>query len=404
MLREAIASGSPYSKTLDRRWVVLAIATILSIGGVGAYTLQRFQSSQTKVTPTPEVSVPEVKTVTALGHLEPKGEVIKLSAPTSSQENRVAQLLVQEGDRVKAGQTIAVLDSRDRLQAALEEAQEQVRVAQAQLAITQAGAKQGEIAAQQAEIARLEAERQGDIDAQAATVGRLKAELRNAQTEYDRYQRLYQQGAISASERDSKRLTLETARESLQEAQAALNRTKSTSPQELSKARATLEQIAEVRPVEVNADQAEVRRAIAAAKQAKANLEDAYVRSPQNGVVMEIHTRPGELVSEDGIAELGQTSQMYAVAEVYQSDVSKVSPGQQVRVTSDSIPGELRGTVERVGSQVRRQEIINTDPSSNIDSRVVEAHVALDDASSQKAAKFTNLQVRVAIELSNLKP
>jgi len=90
---------------------------------------------------------------------------------------------------------------------------------------------------------------------------------------------------------------------------------------------------------------------------------------------------------------------MVAVAEVYQSDVSKVRPGQQVRVTSDSIPGELQGTVERVGSQVRRQEIVNTDPSTNIDSRVVEVHVALNDSSSQKAAKFTNLQVKVEIEL-----
>jgi HlyD family secretion protein len=88
---------------------------------------------------------------------------------------------------------------------------------------------------------------------------------------------------------------------------------------------------------------------------------------------------------------------MYAIAEVYQSDVNKVHPGQKVRVTSDTIPGALQGTVERVGSQVRRQAVVNTDPSANIDSRVVEVHVVLDDASSQKAAKFTNLQVKVAI-------
>ena len=178
-----------------------------------------------------------------------------------------------------------------------------------------------------------------------------------------------------------------------------MNRTRSTSPQELNKARATLSQIAEVRPVEVEADRVEVRRAIASMKQAKANLNEAYVRSPQDGVVMDIHTRAGEVVSDDGIAEIGQTKQMVAVAEVYQSDVSKVRPGQQVRVTSDSIPGKLQGTVERIGSQVRRQEIVNTDPSTNIDSRVVEVHVALNDTSSQKAAKFTNLQVKVEIEL-----
>lgn len=96
--------------------------------------------------------------------------------------------------------------------------------------------------------------------------------------------------------------------------------------------------------------------------------------------------------------EIGQTKKMQAIAEVYQSDISKVRPGQRVRVTSDSIPGELIGTVEGVGSLVRRQTIVNTDRSANIDARVVEVHATLDDASSQKAAKFTNLQIEVVIE------
>jgi hypothetical protein len=66
---------------------------------------------------------------------------------------------------------------------------------------------------------------------------------------------------------------------------------------------------------------------------------------------MDIHTRAGEVVSDDGIAEIGQTKQMVAVAEVYQSDVSKVRPGQQVRVTSDSIPGNCK---ERLSELVHR--------------------------------------------------
>ena len=97
-----------------------------------------------------------------------------------------------------------------------------------------------------------------------------------------------------------------------------------------------------------------------------------------------IHTRSGEVVSTDGLVEIGQTRQMQAIAEVYQSDVGKVRPGQRVRVTSDAISGELTGTVERVGSQVRRQTIVNTDPSANIDARVVEVHATLDAVSSPK--------------------
>ncbi len=377
------------------RWTAIAIASLCI--GSAAVGFWRFASTSTPP-PTEIVSEPVIQTVTALGRLQPKGEVIKLSAPTANSGNRVDRLLVEAGSSVKAGQAIAILDNRDVLQAALEQAQKDVTVAQAKLAITEAGAKQGEIASQQAEIERLEAQRQGDISSQQSKIARLAAEARNAETEYQRYQALYQNGAISASDRDSRRLALETAQKSLQEAQAELNRTKSTLPSELNAARATLNKITEVRPVDIAYDRAEVEKALAARNRAKAELEQAIVRSPVNGEVLYVHTRSGEVISTDGIVEIGQTGQMEVVAEVYQSDVNKVRIGQKVRVSSDSLTGELSGKVTQIGSQVRRQETVNTDPSTNIDARVVEVHVALDATSSQKAAKFTNLQVKVVIE------
>ncbi len=394
MLRSPLASTSTRK---SRRRLGFA-ATALMVVAVGAgYGFWRSHAQPIESQTTP-VYTPKISTVTALGRLEPQGEVIKLSAPTSNNGNRVDQLLVREGDRVKAEQVIAILDNRDRLQAAYKQAQEEVRVAQANLAIIQAGAKQGEINAQRAEIARLQAQRQGDIDSQMATVARLTSELRNAETELNRYQSLYQEGAISASNLDSKRLALDTAQRSVQEAKAVFARIQATSPAQLNQARANLDQIAEVRPVDVQAKQAEVDRAIAAMKQAKADLDQAYVRSPIEGEVLDIHTRPGEVVSSDGIVEIGETQRMYAIAEVYQSDIGKVKPGQRVRVISDSMPGELSGTVEQIDSQVKRQTIVNTDPSTNIDARVVEVQVALDAASSQRAAKFTNLQVTAVVE------
>ena len=90
---------------------------------------------------------------------------------------------------------------------------------------------------------------------------------------------------------------------------------------------------------------------------------------------------------------------MYAVVEVYQSDVSKIRPQQQVKISSNSLPGQLQGKVDWVGWKVQRQNVINSDPSENIDSRVVEVYVQLDQASSEKAAKFTNLQVKAVISL-----
>jgi HlyD family secretion protein len=291
------------------------------------------------------------------------------------------------------------MDSYSQRKAAEAQAQQQIEVAQAKLAAVKAGAKEGEIEAQRAEIARLESEREGNIEAQKAIVAKLKSELVNAETEFDRYNWLYEEGAVSASQRDSKQLVLDTTRNSLKEAQATLDRIRSSSKREINRAKATLDHITQVRPVDVEVAQAEVEQAVKAQEEARATLDQSIVRSPIDGEILYIHTRPGEVVASDGIVEIGQTRQMKVVAEVYQSDVGKVKPGQRVKVISEVMPEELTGTVERIASQVTRQNIVNTDPSANIDARVVEVHIKLDGVSSQKAAKFTNLQVKAVIGL-----
>uniref|UniRef100_B8HL01 ABC exporter membrane fusion protein, DevB family n=1 Tax=Cyanothece sp. (strain PCC 7425 / ATCC 29141) TaxID=395961 RepID=B8HL01_CYAP4 len=385
----------------SRIWIgISAAACVVGVLGVGVY-LWRSHLQDSSVAQSAPLSAPTIATVTALGRLEPQGEVIHLSAPISCPTcfgNRVGQLLVKEGDQVRVGQIVAILDSRDRLQAAYEQSQEEVRVAEAKLAITRAGAKQGEINAQRAEIAFLEAQRRGEIEAQEATVARLKAELNNAETELIRYERLAKEGVISTSYLDNKRLILTMANQSVQEAKAVLARIQSTTPVKLIQAKANLDRIAEVRPVDIEASQAEVNRAKAAMKQAKVNLDQSYVRSPIAGEILEIHTRVGEVISTNGIMDIGNTKRMYIVAQVYESDIQRVKLGQQAKSTSDSISGELIGTVERIDSEVKRQNLVNTDPSTNVDGRVVEVHIALDPDSSQRAAKFTNLQVTAVIE------
>jgi HlyD family secretion protein len=385
------------SKPLIKNLPAIIIGLALIVGGVTVYKFR--QASVTQPEPVTQ-AMPAIKTVTALGRLEPSGEIIEISASSAAEGNRIEELLVKQGDKIKTGDVIAVLDSRDRLQAALNQSQEQVRVAQANLALVKAGAKTGEIQAQEAAIARIEAERSNDIMAQTAMVERMQAELNNAQVEYQRYQTLYQDGAISASERDSKYLALATAKEQVEEAQANLNRIKSGQQEQLAEAKATLDKIAEVRPVDIAIAEAEVREAQAAVKTAQAELDQAYIKSPQAGTIIKIMTRPGEVVaSDEGIVRIGQTSQMYAVAEVYESDIGKVKLGQKVGVTSSALSKKLTGTVDSIGLEVERQEVVNTDPTANIDAKVVEVKVKLDPESSKKVAGLTNLLVDVQIAL-----
>ncbi len=421
----------------EKKWILpLSIAGIVIVGTT-AYIVNNLETSEPIP---PATEAPAIRAVTALGRLEPEGEVIQLAPPPDLGGTRIGQLLVKQGDRVSAGQTIAILDHYNRTAAALEVAREDVKIASANLAIVQAGAKTGEIQAQEATIKRLEAQLQGEIvanDAEVArlqaqlqreteerlaTIDRLRAELRNAESEFKRYQKLALEGVISESDLDSRRLTVDTARENLTEAQASYNKTSDTLQQQIkqaqatarqqreslqeqiAEARATLNSIAEVRDVDIQKARAEVERATAAFKQAEEDLKLTYVIAPTDGQVLKINAYPGELVSQDeGVIAFGQTEQMMVVAEVYESDIGRVRLGQQASITSETgaFEGELSGIVSQIGLQIGKRDVLDTDPAADVDSRVVEVKIRLDKEDSDRVSGLTNSKVITKIHLEN---
>jgi HlyD family secretion protein len=386
------------SKPSNRRVLALVIATAVLTAGISYYGISRF--SQVSQPPETEAQpIPALQQVVALGQIGPQTEVIKVSVPATLSSDRVAQLLVQRGDRVTAGQVIAILDSRDRLQGVLAEAKEQVSVAQAELAQVQAGAKSGEISAQQAEIARLQAELTGDRQKQQAILARLQSEVNNARAEFERYRSLYDAGAISASQLDQKRLTLETTQAQLNEGQADRNRTVDTLQAQLQSAKANLDRIVEVRPVDVQTVQAKVNQSIAAVQRSEAELAQASVRSPVAGQILEIFAKPGEVVNDNGIVNLGQTHQMQVVAEVDQSNIARIRKGQPAIITGEAFSGELRGTVREIGLEVSRQTTFSNQPGENLDQRIIKVRIRINPEDSKRVAGLTNLQVQVAIQL-----
>ena len=129
---------------------------------------------------------------------------------------------------------------------------------------------------------------------------------------------------------------------------------------------------------------------------AQASLELAVVRSPLRAQVLEIHTYPGERVGPEGIMELGRTDRMYAVAEVYETDITRVKVGQLATIHTPAMDTELTGKVERISLKVGRLDAVGTDPIAKTDARVVEVFILLDD--SETVSRFTNMQVKVEIQ------
>ena len=384
------------------RWrLVLATSIALATALIAINSYLRFRPNTSSQSPTPVSTTPPRVAITALGRIEPEGEVIRLSAPSSVSGLRVEKLLVNQRSRVKAGQVVALLEGYIRATVNVQQALDSVRVAQAKLAQVQAGAKRGDIDAQKAVIARLESQLQGEIATGNATVARLRAELDNAQTEYNRYRKLYQQGAVSASVSDSKRLQVNTLQQQLNEQVAALNRSVNTLQDQIREARATLKSIKEVRPQDVQLAQAEVKSAMSAVDKAKAEQELTLLKSPITGTVLKINTKPGEVVSSaEGVMEIGRTNQMYVVAEVYQTDIQKVRLGQKALISSTAFPRKLKATVSEIGLLVDRQRILNINPGADTDRRIVEVKIRIDELEDNKLVMgLTNLQVDVAIQI-----
>jgi HlyD family secretion protein len=344
---------------------------------------------------------PIITGVAALGRLEPQGEIIRLSAPNSLGGGiRIAKLLVKKGDKIRQGQLIAFLDSYSLNLAALEKAKRQVEVAKANLEKVEAGAKQGDIYAQKATIGRLEAELRGETSAQKAIIARLQAELNNAQRENQRYEDLYENGAVSASNAESKRLRRDTLQQQINEAKAALNRTQQTLQKQLNEAQARLNSIVEIRPTDLQLAKADLASAKASVTQVQAELDLSIIRSPIDGQVLKINAWPGEIISSQGIAELGRTQQMYVVAEVYETDVKKVKLGQSVDITADAFSGKIQGTVTDIGLQVNQQNIFNNHPGADTDNKIVDVKIRINNPKdNQRVADLTNLQVQVWINM-----
>ena len=299
--------------------------------------------------------------IVGLGYLEPSTTVIKLGAPGNPDASRISSLLVSEGQWVEAGQALAILDAADKLRA-------QVTASEAQV-----------------ELRRLMLERQRreiaySIQSRRSALDRARAEIEQSQAEYDRQKTLVDRSFATVSNLEKKAKDLQTALATRAEMEAALVRIEAKAP-------------GTEQSIDVAVAEQELLCAQADLGVAKAALEQAFIRAPFAGRVLSLKGRAGERVGSDGLLELGATDDMRAVIEVYQTDIARVQMGQAVDIRADAISGNLEGWVERIGDAIVRQTVINNDPATSTDARVVQVYVTLSKKDSARTEKLSRLQI-----------
>lgn len=302
--------------------------------------------------------------VLGLARVMPRGDVSIVAAPYGAGDARVAELLVAVGDRVEKGAVLARLDNR----AALEGA---VLLAEAGLAVREATLMQTRAAVQ---ASRDEA--QAALDQALATAAEAEATLQRTED-------LSARGVATEVTLDAVRTAAEGARLAVARAQATLQRF----------AAVDLEEQPDVVVARRN-----LEAAAADLDRARLDLSRSEVVAPIAGTVLDIHATPGQRPPAEGIMDMGDTSQMMAEVEIWQDRIGAVQPGQPVELVAPALGTTLQGRVDSIGLTVGRQGLISDDAAANQDARVIRVLVALDDASSERASRFTNLEVIARID------
>jgi len=257
------------------------------------------------------------------------GTIVSISSKVSG---KVSQMLVAEGDTVKAGQVLAQIDPQDIL----------AQKAQAEAALAVARANYAQL---------VNGTRPQEIEQTQAAVYQAKANLDNATVNNQRMQKLFSDGAISASQRDNAQTAYQVTLEEYNSAKQALNLAV-TGPREEAIAAAA----------------AQVKQAEAAVSAVKLTYGDSTIVAPVAGIVAQKAASPGEVVvMGQPLFSVIDSNDIWVNARIEETYIGKLKVGQQVEYTIDGYPGRtFYGKIYDLGNATASVfALIPTENSSN---------------------------------------
>lgn len=239
--------------------------------------------------------------------IEATGNIETINVTVSSKVNgEVISILKDEGDKVKTGDTVLIIDPTI-YQIKLREAEASLLAAEAQLELVKVGARKEDI--QQAE----------------QTLKQAEVNFQSAENDKMRYENLYQTKSISRKQYEDALTRYEIALAQFNSAKENLRKIKNISrPEELKQVKANYERF------KANVDLI------------KKNLSDCYVTSPIDGIIVKKFVEKGETVNN--LSSLFKVSNLYQVeilVYVNEQDLGKVKLGQLVEITVDAFPNKI---------------------------------------------------------------
>jgi HlyD family secretion protein len=270
---------------------------------------------------------------------------------------RVAEVMVQEGQTVKAGEPLFRIEPYD-LNERLAKAQAQAAASRAELARLKEGYRLDEIAQAQARRDKLAATlaklvagpRPREIQIAVARLESAKANYDLAVTQQKRMAEMSRAGTASQTEIDRADRELQTtlAAQRVADEELALLK-EGTRKEEIDEARASLNEAEAAldllkkgyRVQEIEQAAAQVQANEAEVATIKKQLDELTVGASVNSVVETIDLRPGDLVAANGPAvALLDLSKMWVRAYVPEGQLSRVKLGQKLAIRVDGMPNE----------------------------------------------------------------
>jgi multidrug resistance efflux pump len=340
----------------------LPILAIVLIAFSVKYLAQARERAPELPPPVQPAENPFPHTVAGAGMVEPQTENISVG---SIVPGVVVEVMVEVGQKVKAGQPLFRLDDRQ-LKAELE-------------------VQRGTLADVKAQLARLDAmPRTEELPEHEAAVKEAQADWENWEKQWARGEELMTRKAISEEEFVERKQSAIQARERYNRAVADLNLLKAGAWE-------PDKQVA----------QAAVERALAQVKQVQTDLDRLTTRALVDGEVLQVNVRPGEFVgapSDQALVVLGNVTQLHVRVDIDEYDIPRFQPDAPARATLKGQPKEwFPLKFVRVEPYVIPKKSLTGDNTERVDVRVLQVIYRID---TQGKRLFVGQQLDVFIDAS----